>query len=123
MPKEILEIKVSQKTPCNSLAGSIVNAWNEGKEIVLSAIGPVPISQAYKAVCVANRALASRGVILIIVPGLVMKDMPDLKNPGQLVPWVVARMRLRDLLASGLPKEIPDEDVQVATEVSPDLPE
>jgi len=99
MTRETLEIKVSAKTHCNDLAGSIVAAWNDKKDIVLSAIGPVPVSQAYKAVCVANRALASRGVILTIIPSLVMKDMPDLEKPGQTVQWVVAKMRLRDFLA------------------------
>lgn len=120
MPKETIEIKVSQRTPCNSLGASIVIAWNEGKEVVLSAIGPVPISQCYKAVCIANRALASRGVILTIIPGLVMKEMPDLENAEKTVPWVVAKMRLRDFLASNLPEEDANAIIQVATKEIPD---
>jgi stage V sporulation protein SpoVS len=98
MTRETLEIKVSAKTHCNDLAGSIVAAWGDRKDIILSCIGPVPISQAYKATCVANRALASRGVVLVIIPGLVMKDMPSLDEPGKTVQWVVAKMRLKDLL-------------------------
>lgn len=108
MTRETLEIKVRAKTHCNDLAGSIVAAWNEGKEIVLSAIGPVPVSQAIKAVCVANRGLASRGVILIIIPGLVMKEMPDLENPGKTVQWVVTKMRLKDLLGASISPEEPN---------------
>lgn len=115
MPKEQLEIKVSQKTACNGLAASIVAAWREGKDIVLSAIGPVPVSQAFKAVCVANRALASQGVHLIIMPGLVMKQMPDLADPERTVPWVVAKMKLRDLLAGPPTSEDVNESIQAAT--------
>lgn len=114
MTRETLEIKVSAKTHCNDLAGSIVAAWNDKKDIVLSCIGPVPISQAYKAVCIANRGLASRGVMLVIIPGLVMKDLPDHDNPGKTVQWVVSKMRLRDFLMPVNQEEPNGTNVQAA---------
>lgn len=117
MIREELEIKVSAKTHCNDLAGSIVAAWNDRKDIVLSAIGPVPVSQAYKAVCVANRSLASRGVVLAIIPGLVMKDMPDLAKPGGTVQWVVSKMRLRDCFGP-----ISTEDTHASHQERPQAP-
>ena len=109
--KEEIEIKVRGKTHCNDLAGSIVTAWNERKSIILSAIGPLAISQAYKAVCVANRNLASRGVVLCVIPGLVMKDMPDLEDPEKTVQWVVAKMRLHDAFGIIAKEQPADESV------------
>ena len=96
--RPVLEIKVSKTTHCNNLAASIVNAYTQGKNIVLSAIGPVPVSQAYKATAIANRALVSRGIVLCIMPTMVMKDMPALEPPHEPVPWVVARMRLINMM-------------------------
>lgn len=92
-----IEIRVSSKTGCNDLAASIVIAFGEGKEILLSAIGPVPVAQAFKAVCVANRQLASRGVVFAIIPGLITKQIMD-KATAQEVPWVVSVLRLRNIL-------------------------
>ena len=83
-----LEIRVSAKTPSNNLANSIVAAYREHKEITLCAIGPIPISQSVKAVCIANRALAASGDMLGITPGLDTKEIPD-KDTGQIIHWVV----------------------------------
>lgn len=106
---QVKEIRVSSSTPCNSLAGSIVAAYAEGKELTLSAIGPVPVATAVKAVCVANRTLAPQGVVLCIVPGLITRDIIDTRANGEKRPWVITMMRLRNLL-DGRPfvPEIPE---------------
>lgn len=93
-----LEIRVSSSTACNALAASIVAAYSEGREVSMSAIGPVPISTALKAVCVANRHLASRGVILSVLPGLVTRAIIDTRNDGKERDWVIMVMRLRNAL-------------------------
>jgi stage V sporulation protein SpoVS len=91
----LLEIRVSAKTAANSLAASICAAYNEGREIMLSAIGPMPVAQAFKAVCVANRTLASKGVMLAIIPGLITRDIHD-KESNAEIPWVVSTLKLMD---------------------------
>jgi len=93
-----LEIRVSTKTNSQALAGSITNAYIEGKEISLAAIGPLPISQAFKAVCIANKTLASRGTLLCIVPGLESRELLD-RETQKPVPWVVSVLRLMDILS------------------------
>lgn len=93
-----LEIRVKASTHPNKLAGSIFAAFMEGRDIVLTAIGPVPISQAYKAVVVANRYLAPKGVMLAIIPGLSSRPIFD-KESGTTVQWVVAFFTLRDIMA------------------------
>lgn len=98
MSDELLEIKVRSSTPPNQLAGSIYAAYMEGKEIVLSAIGPVPISQALKAVCVCNRYLAPKGVILAIIPTLLTRPIID-KQTNESVQWVVSLLRLRNVVS------------------------
>lgn len=116
-----IEIKVSAKTSCNALGMSIVAAYNEGKEIVLSAIGPVPVSQAMKAVCVANRSLASKGIVLCIIPGLITRVIFD-KHSSQEMPWVIAIMRLRNVL-EGVLKDDEIEDVLTLAENQPGVTE
>jgi stage V sporulation protein SpoVS len=100
MTTEAIEIRVSAGTQCNGLALSILAAFTEGKEVSLSAIGPVPTSQAVKAVAVANRTLAPRGAMLVIVPSLVTRDIVDKDTHGP-VPWVVCVMRLVDFISRG----------------------
>lgn len=92
------EIRVSSSTPCNSLAGSIVAAYGEGKEITLSAIGPQPVTTAVKAVCVANRTLAPQGVMFCIIPGLITRQIVDARADGEKRPWVITLLHLRNIL-------------------------
>lgn len=99
MSLEPLEIRVSSGTPCNGLAQSIVNAFEEGREITLSAIGPVPTGQAVKAVAVANRTLAPRGVMLVVVPSLVTRELVD-KETHLPTPWVVCLLRIVDFVGA-----------------------
>jgi len=96
--QEGIDIRVSTKTNPQALAGSISAAFSDGKDIRLYAIGPFPISQAFKAVCIANRALAPRGVMLGIIPGLETKELMD-RESNQPVPWVISVMRLIDILS------------------------
>jgi stage V sporulation protein S len=91
-----LEIKVRSDTPPNRLAGSIYSAFVEGKNIVLTAIGPVPISQAIKAVYLANRFLAPHGVLLAIVPSMSSRNIVD-KATHEEMPWVVTFLRLENI--------------------------
>lgn len=95
--KEPLEIKVSAKTPCTALAGSIVNAYREGRDITLTAIGPVPVAQAVKAIVIANRSLFQGGTVLVPIVALITRQISD-KRTGQTVPWVVTTLRLLNLL-------------------------
>lgn len=92
-----LEIRVRSGTSCNSLAAAIVGAWDTGKPVVLCAIGPSAISQSVKGVAVANRMLASRGVMLCMVPGLVNKEIHD-RNTGHPAVMVVTKLRLFDYM-------------------------
>ncbi len=91
------EIKVSSKVHTNDLAASITLAVSEGEDVVLRAIGPPPISQAFKAVAVANRNLAPKGIKLAIIPELVKEEIEDRDNEGKTVPWVIALFNLQDL--------------------------
>jgi stage V sporulation protein S len=92
------EIRVSGGTDPNRLAGSISAAFSEGKEVVLCTIGPGPTNQAVKAVCVANRFLASQGVLLGIIPGLCTRLILD-KESQREIPWVVTILRLKNIMA------------------------
>lgn len=94
---EDFEIKVGAKTHPQALAASIVAAYTEGKRVRIIAIGPFPVAQAFKAVCIANRTLASRGVMLCILPGLETRQIID-RATEQPVPWVISTMQLSNLL-------------------------
>lgn len=93
--KDPLEIKVRATTHCNDLANSIVAAWKSGKEITVSAIGPVPVATAVKAICVANRYLISGGVLLVALPGLIMKPIKD-QSTGAVIDMTVTVLKLRN---------------------------
>lgn len=94
-----IEIRVRATTQCNALAGSVVAAYSTGKRVVLSAIGPLPVTTAVKAVSIANRTLAPRGIMLGLIPALVTRSLPDQHEPASAErPWVVTLLTLVNLL-------------------------
>lgn len=94
-----IEIRVRATTQCNALAGSVVAAYSTGKRVVLSAIGPLPVTTAVKAISVANRTLAPRGIMLCVIPALVTRSLPDQHEPTSAErPWVVTLLTVVDLL-------------------------
>lgn len=93
----LIEIKVSSRTQCHALANSIVAAYNDGKEVQIAVIGPFPIATAMKGVTIANRQLASQGVMLAIIPCMMTRQLMD-KESKQNVPWVVTIMKLKNVL-------------------------
>lgn len=92
---DLLEIKVKSSTDPNQLAASIVAAYDEGKDVTLLAIGPIPVSQAVKSVHVSNRYLASRGIMLVIVPGMENRLIYD-RATDKKIPWIVITLRLEN---------------------------
>lgn len=63
------EIKVSAKSPVQSLAHSIVLFIESGDDVTLRAIGASSVNQMYKGITVARGTLASKGKDLYIKPG------------------------------------------------------
>ena len=97
MGNGVKEIRVKAKTDVQKLAASITAAHEDGKKVRISAIGPFPVGQAFKAVVIANRTLSSRGVLLGILPGMEHRPIPD-RETGKLIPWVVCTFSLYDIL-------------------------
>lgn len=62
-------IKVSAKSPVQSLASSIVFSVEAGESVVLRAVGASAVNQMYKGISVARGTLASKGNDLFIKPG------------------------------------------------------
>lgn len=62
-------IKVSAKSPVQSLASSIVFSIEAGENVVLRAVGASAVNQMYKGISVARGTLASKGSDLFIKPG------------------------------------------------------
>lgn len=69
MNKEVKEIRVSAKSPVHSLASSIVFSVEEGKSVVLRAVGASSCNQMYKGIAVARGSLAAKGKDIFIKPG------------------------------------------------------
>jgi stage V sporulation protein SpoVS len=108
-----IEIRVSMTTSCKDLAGSIVAAFCEGKEITLSCIGPNPVNNAVKAVCIANRTLAPRGIILNVVPGLINRKIYNQQLKKEC-DWTITVFRVRNLLEGSFSREAAAEILKAA---------
>ena len=69
MENKTKEIKVSAKSPVQSLASSIVFSIAEGDKVTLRAVGASAVNQMYKGIAVARGTLAAKGKDLFIKPG------------------------------------------------------
>lgn len=67
--EKIKEIKVSAKSPVQSLASSIVFSIEEGDNVTLRAVGASAVNQMYKGIAVARGTLAAKGKDIFIKPG------------------------------------------------------
>lgn len=63
-----MEFKVSSKSNPNSVAGAIIGASNENKEIILVCVGAGAVNQAIKAVAIARGYAAPSGIDFSISP-------------------------------------------------------
>jgi len=97
---ELAEIRVAVSTSVPALALSIVAAYSSRRPVCVVAIGPFPLSVAFKAVCTANKTLAPRGVALAIMPGMEMRELEDLMS-GLPKAWMVSTMRLVNIMGAG----------------------
>lgn len=100
--QEHVEIRVRGTTQCSALAGSIVASYSSGKRVVLAAIGPLPVTTAVKAVAIANRTLAPRGIMLAVIPAMVTRALRDHRDSptAEEKPWVVTLLHVHNLLSS-----------------------
>jgi stage V sporulation protein SpoVS len=87
MKKIIKTLKVKNDTDPNKLGSAIRSMHEEGFEVQLRAIGPIPVAQALKGVIVANRHLAGSREQLVVHPGMINTDVPD--REGNPRSWVV----------------------------------
>lgn len=71
------ELRVSGTTNPKTLAGSIVNHMQEGKTVLLAAIGHQAIGQAVKSVPIVNSYIAAHGYQVAIYPAFEMKHIPN----------------------------------------------
>ncbi len=68
-PKDdIIKLRVSSTSNCKDLAGSIAKFQQQGKKVVISAIGSQAINQAVKSIPIANSYLAPQGTVLVCLP-------------------------------------------------------
>lgn len=63
-----MEFKVSSKSNPNSVAGAIIGASNENKEIILVCVGAGAVNQAIKAVAISRGYAAPSGIDFSISP-------------------------------------------------------
>lgn len=70
------ELRVSGVTNPKTLAGSIVNHMQEGKTVLLAAIGHQAIGQAVKSIPIVNSYVAAHGYAVAIYPAFEMKHIP-----------------------------------------------
>lgn len=63
-----MEFKVSSKSNPNSVAGTIIGASNENKEIILVCVGAGAVNQAIKAVAISRGYAAPSGIDFSISP-------------------------------------------------------
>jgi stage V sporulation protein S len=68
---------VSATTPVTKLGSAIAHGVYADKTVTVRAIGAGAISQAMKAVAVANGFAAPRGIQLAVAPAFTDADMPD----------------------------------------------
>jgi stage V sporulation protein S len=76
VPDELL-LKVKSSANVQALAQAISHGVNDGKRVVLRAIGAGAVNQAFKAAAVASGYVAQRGLVLSIRPGFATVQMPD----------------------------------------------
>lgn len=71
------ELRVATSTNVQLLATSIVRNVEEGKRVTLSCIGVQPVSQAVKAVAIANGQVAPHGMVFFISPAFHVAHFKD----------------------------------------------
>lgn len=80
---------VSSSTPVSKLGSAIAHAVYAKKTVTLRAIGAGAVSQAQKAVAVANGYAAPVGIRMATVPAFADVDMPDRRVTAMVFSVVV----------------------------------
>lgn len=80
----LFELRVASSTDVNMLATSLSKNIEEGKSVSLSCIGLQPLSQAVKAVAVANGFVAPQGFVFVLLPSFSVTKFPD-RETGEMV--------------------------------------
>lgn len=89
----IEEVRVSGRTNVQDLAWAICKTHEDGKRVCLVGIGTQAISQAVKAVAIANSRGASHGVVMSALPSMVDVQIAD-ESTGQSVERTVVKLTL-----------------------------
>ena len=71
------ELRVAGNTDTKMLASCIVKNHEDGRRVFLSCIGVASISQAFKAVAVANGFVAPQGYVLVMLPSFYVARFMD----------------------------------------------
>jgi stage V sporulation protein S len=71
----VAELRVAARTPTAELASAISHAVYDSKKVILRAIGAGAVSQAVKAIIVAQGYAAQRGLTLANRPGFITIKM------------------------------------------------
>lgn len=69
MTQEIVEMRVSSKSDCKAVAGSITKTLEAGKRVQVQTIGAASLNQAVKAIAMARGNVAKTGRDLVTRPG------------------------------------------------------
>ena len=80
-----VELRVSNGTPVKTLATAILRYLEEKKRVRLSCIGAQSLSQAIKAIAIANGEAASGGSLLALIPSFQTKHFVDRGDSTQQV--------------------------------------
>ena len=86
-----MTLRVAGSTDTQLLATSLVKNEEEGKRVVLQCIGVAPISQALKAVALANGQVAPNGFVFTATPTFATVRFPD-RDTQELVERVAIRL-------------------------------
>jgi stage V sporulation protein SpoVS len=78
---QYMELRVSNGTPVQALATSILRYFEEGRKVALSCIGAQAAAQALKACAVANGEAGQQGKFFAIVPSFDVKKVRE-NRPG-----------------------------------------
>lgn len=79
------ELRVSNGTPVKTLATAILRYLDDRKRVKLSCIGPQSLSQAIKAIAIANGEAASGGYLLALIPSFETKHFADRQDAEKQV--------------------------------------
>lgn len=87
------EVRVSGRTNCSDLAWAICKTHEKQRRVCLIGIGTQAVSQAVKAIAIANSRSASHGIVFTALPAMVDVQIAD-ENSGQSVERTVMKLTL-----------------------------